>query len=87
MVIADFLLFGIEADTLADDGGFGAGSAPDGEGHLEADGEDALTGFASAGSEGMSVSSKPKSGSVKKGETYLPASLLADVVPSCSGGT
>ena len=38
MVVADFHFLGIEADALADDGGFGAGGAPDGEGHFEADG-------------------------------------------------
>lgn len=51
MVVADFLLFGIEADALADDGGFWACRTPYGKGHLEADGEDALGAFTSAGAE------------------------------------
>ena len=55
MVISDLLLLGIEADALADDGGFGAGGAPDGEGHFEANGEDALTGLAGSITESMSV--------------------------------
>ncbi len=42
VVVPDLLLLGVEANALADDGWFRAGGAPDGEGHLEADGEDAL---------------------------------------------
>lgn len=53
MIISDFLFLGVEADALADDSGFGAGSAPDREGHFEADCEDALTGFACTRAEGM----------------------------------
>lgn len=87
MVVADFFLFSVEADALADDGGFGTCGAPDGKGHFEADGEDALTGFAGARTESMSACSKPKDREKGNEETYLPASLLADVVPSCSGGT
>ena len=87
MVIAHFLFLGVETDALTDDGGFGACGAPDCKGHLEADGEDALTGFTGARTEGMSVGSKPKATGDWKGGTYLPASLFADVVPSCSGGT
>lgn len=55
MVVSNFLLFGIEADALADDGGFGAVGAPDCVGHFEADGEDALAGFAGAGTECVSA--------------------------------
>lgn len=44
VVVAYFFLFGVEADALADDGGLRAGGAPYGEGHFEADGEDALGG-------------------------------------------
>ena len=54
VVVADFLLFGVEAHALADDGGFGAVGAPDGKGHFEAHGEDALVGFAGSVAEGMS---------------------------------
>lgn len=43
VVVANSLLFGIETDALTDDGGFGACGAPDGEGHFEADGQDALS--------------------------------------------
>lgn len=57
-VIARFLLLGIKADTLADDGGLGACGTPDRIGHFEADGEDTLTDFVGAGTEGMSVRSK-----------------------------
>lgn len=38
------LLLGVEAHALADDGGLRAGRAPDGEGHFEAHGEDAVGG-------------------------------------------
>ncbi len=55
MVVPDLLLLGVEANALADDGWFWAGGAPDGEGHLEADGEDALARLAGAVSEGMSA--------------------------------
>ncbi len=51
MVVADFVLLGIEADALADDGGFWTCGTPYGKGHLEADGENALSGFTSAGAE------------------------------------
>lgn len=87
MVIPDFFLFGIEANTLADDGRFRTSGTPDSEGHFEADGENTLTGFASARTQGMSVCSKLKPESRRVEKTYLPANLLADVVPSCSGGT
>lgn len=87
MVIPNLFLFGIEADTLADDGRFWTGGTPDSEGHFKPDGENTLAGFASARSQGMFVCSKPKPGSRGKGKTYLPANLLAEVVPSCSGGT
>ena len=53
MVVADFLLLGIEAHALADDGRFRARGAPDGERHLEADGQDALGGFSRARAEGV----------------------------------
>jgi len=53
VIIPDLLLLGVEAHALADDGGFGAGGAPDGKGHFEADSEDALAGLASAVAEGM----------------------------------
>lgn len=43
-VISHALLLGVEAHALADDGGLGAVRAPDGEGHLEAHGEDAVGG-------------------------------------------
>lgn len=46
MVVSDLLLFGVEANTLADDCGLGARGAPDCEGHLEAHGQDALVEFA-----------------------------------------
>lgn len=42
VVAARALLLGVEAHALADDGGPGAVRAPDGEGHLEAHGEDAV---------------------------------------------
>ncbi len=53
MIISHFFLLGVEADALADDGGFGAGGAPDREGHFEADSQYALTGFACTRAEGM----------------------------------
>ena len=53
MVIPDFFLLGVETDALADDGGFGAGGAPDREGHFEANCQNALTDFACTRSEGM----------------------------------
>ena len=53
MVVSHFFLLRIEANALANDSGFGAGGAPDREGHLEADGEDSLTGFACTRAEGM----------------------------------
>lgn len=56
MIISNFLLLGVETNALADDSGFGAGSAPDRERHLEADCEDALTGFACARAEGVLAS-------------------------------
>ena len=90
MVVADFPLLCIEADTLADDSGFRAGEAPDCEGHFKAYGEDALTGLAGAGAEGMPKyeSCEPIDVSQLRGNmTHLPANLLAEVVPSCSGGT
>lgn len=47
----------VEPDALADDGGLGAGGAPDGEGHLEAhrlggDGRDATVGVVAADGRG-----------------------------------
>ena len=53
MIVSDLLLLGIEAHALADDGGFGASGAPDGEGHFKANGENALAGLTSAVAEGM----------------------------------
>ena len=53
MVISLFFLLGVEANALANDGGFGAGAAPDRKGHFEADCEDALTGFACTRAKGM----------------------------------
>lgn len=44
VVGACFFLFGVEAHALGDDGRFGARGAPDGEGHFEAHGEDAVGG-------------------------------------------
>lgn len=41
VVVSDFALRGVEAHALADDGGLGTGVAPDGEGELEANGEEA----------------------------------------------
>lgn len=48
MVVADFLLLGVETYTLADDGGRTAVITPHGEGQFEADGEDALGDFVCA---------------------------------------
>ena len=53
MIVSNFLLLGVEANALANDSGFGAGSAPDRKGHFEADCEDALTGFACTRAEGV----------------------------------
>ena len=53
VVVADFLLLGIEPYTLAYDGGLRTGGAPNGEGHFEADSQDALACFACAGAESM----------------------------------
>lgn len=44
VVVSRALLLGVEAHALADDCGLRAGRAPDGEGHLEAHGEDAVGG-------------------------------------------
>ena len=55
VIVANFLLLGVEADPLADDGGFGAGRAPYGEGHLKAYSENTLTGLAGAVPKGMSA--------------------------------
>lgn len=44
VVVACALLLGVEAHALADDCGLRAVRAPDGEGHLEAHGEDAMGG-------------------------------------------
>lgn len=43
-VVSHALLLGVEAHALADDCGLRAVRAPDGEGHLEAHGEDAVGG-------------------------------------------
>lgn len=43
-VVPHALLLGVEAHALADDCGLRAVRAPDGEGHLEAHGEDAVGG-------------------------------------------
>lgn len=56
MVVSHFLLLGVEANALANNSGFGAFGAPYWEGHFEADCEDALTGFACTGAEGMLTS-------------------------------
>ncbi|KFY38897.1 hypothetical protein V494_04167 [Pseudogymnoascus sp. VKM F-4513 (FW-928)] len=53
VVHPDFALLSVEAHALPDDGGFWAGRAPDWEGHLEADGEDAEVRFGGAGAEGV----------------------------------
>lgn len=53
VVVADFLLLGVEAHALPDYGGFGTGRAPDGEGHLETHGEDPLRELVGAGAEGV----------------------------------
>lgn len=53
MVISHLFLLGIEANALANDSRFGTGGAPDRKRHLEADGEDALTGFACTRAECM----------------------------------
>ena len=86
MIVSDLLLLCIESYTLTDDRWFWACSAPDGKGHFEADSKDTLTCFAGSVTKSMPVGSKLSS-RVGIGETYLPASLLAEVVPSCSGGT
>ena len=46
MIVPNFFLFGVEANALANDSGFRAGSAPNRKGHFEADCKDALTSFA-----------------------------------------
>lgn len=51
VVAADAALLGVEAHALADDGGFRAGLAPDGEGHLEAY-DEAAAGFGELGGTG-----------------------------------
>lgn len=56
MVVSHLLLLGVKANALANDSGLGAGGAPDGEGHFEADYEDALTGFVSARAQSMLAS-------------------------------
>lgn len=48
MIISNLFLFGIEPDTLPNDGRLRAGGAPDSERHFETNGEDPLTGLASA---------------------------------------
>lgn len=53
MVVSHFFLLGVEADALANDSGFGAGRAPDREGHFKTDCEDTLTDFACTRAECM----------------------------------
>ena len=55
VVIADLFLLGVKADALANDGGFGAGGAPDWEGHFETHGENALAGLPRAVAQSMPV--------------------------------
>ena len=45
MIIPHFLLLGVEPNALTDDCGFGAGGAPNGKRHFEADRQDALASF------------------------------------------
>lgn len=53
MIITHFFLLGVEADALANNGGFGAGCTPDRERHFKANSEYALTGFAGTRAECM----------------------------------
>ena len=53
MIVSYSFLFGIEANALTDDSGLRTGGAPNREGHLEADCEDPLAGFACTRAEGM----------------------------------
>lgn len=53
VVVAYFFLFGIEADALADYGGFGAVGAPNWERHLKSYSENTLRGLVCAVSEGF----------------------------------
>ena len=53
VVTADFLLFRVEANALPDYGGLWTCCAPDGEGHLKADCQDALPRLSSASTECM----------------------------------
>ena len=52
-VISHFLLLGVEADALANDRWFGAGGAPNGERHFEADSQYTLTRFMGARAQSM----------------------------------
>ena len=90
MIVADFLLLGVEAYTLTDDCRFRACGAPDSKWHLKAYGEDTLSRLAGTGAESMPEYEICELRHVyikHKSLTHLPASLLAEVVPSCSGGT
>ena len=87
IVVSDLLLFRVEAYTLADDSWFGTSGTPDRVGHFEANGEDTLPSFTGTITESMSVDDEQAMVRRGRGKAYLPASLFADVVPSCSGGT
>lgn len=58
VVVADLLLFRVEAHSLPNDGGLWTGSAPYREGHFEADGEDPLAGLAGSTAEGIPAASQ-----------------------------
>ena len=53
MIASYSFLFGIKANALTNDSGFRTGGAPNREGHLEADCEDTLAGFACTRAESM----------------------------------
>ena len=85
-VIPDLFLLRIEAYALADNGRFRTGGTPDRVRHLKADCEYTLPCLTGAVAESISVNDEQAMAG--PGEVpYLPASLFAEVVPSCSGGT
>jgi hypothetical protein len=87
MIVSDLLLFCVEADTLSDDRRLRARGAPNWIRHFKSNGKDALACLPCTVSECMPTTSESSSELGLIHESYLPASLLADVVPSCSGGT
>lgn len=76
VVVTDFLFLGVEAHALPDNGGFRAGTAPDGKGHLEAHGQDTLVRFAGAVAESVSVGGEDNDSVSGRGRDLLARELV-----------